>query len=86
MVVISRDGSRLSTSEPVAGLGQCLAWRPSGAVIASVQHLPNKLQTVFFEKNGLRHGEFTLPFPPDSAHVSQSRVHTAFPPDSAHVS
>ena len=70
MVVISRDGSRLSTSEPVAGLGQCLAWRPSGAVIASVQHLPNKLQTVFFEKNGLRHGEFTLPFPPDSAHVS----------------
>ena len=70
-VVVSRDGSRLSTSEPVSALGQSLAWRPSGATLASVQRLPNKLQVVFFEKNGLRHGEFTLPFPPRGAHVSR---------------
>ncbi|XP_043231779.1 elongator complex protein 1-like [Amphibalanus amphitrite] len=78
-VVVSRDGSRLSTSEPVAALGQSLAWRPSGATLAATQRLPNKLQVVFFEKNGLRHGEFTLPFPPDAAHVRE----LLWSPDSA---
>ena len=34
--------------------------RPSGNLIASTQRLPHKYQVVFFEKNGLRHGEFSL--------------------------
>ncbi|KAL3226372.1 hypothetical protein MRX96_004463 [Rhipicephalus microplus] len=35
---------------------------PSGSVIASSQRLPNKHMIVFFEKNGLNHGSFQLPF------------------------
>lgn len=36
--------------------------RPSGSLIASTQEKPNKHDIVFFEKNGLLHGEFTLSF------------------------
>lgn len=36
--------------------------RPSGSLIASTQRRPNKHDVVFFERNGLRHGEFSLPF------------------------
>ena len=35
--------------------------RPSGNLIASSQRRPNRHDIVFFERNGLRHGEFTLP-------------------------
>lgn len=34
--------------------------RPSGNLITSTQRLPQKHDVVFFEKNGLRHGEFSL--------------------------
>lgn len=60
--VWSREGALQSTSEPVNGLEQALFWKPSGALIASTQRKPNKHDVVFFEKNGLQHGEFTLPF------------------------
>lgn len=43
------------------GLEESLAWRPSGNLIASTCLLPNKHIVAFFEKNGLRHGEFNLP-------------------------
>ena len=46
----------------VPGLEQSLAWRPAGNLIASTQRLPHRHDVVFFERNGLRHGEFTLPF------------------------
>ena len=39
-----------------------LSNRPSGNLIASTERRPNKHEVIFFEKNGLRHGEFTLPF------------------------
>ncbi|TRY90045.1 hypothetical protein DNTS_031568 [Danionella cerebrum] len=51
-----------ATSEVVNGLEQSLCWRPSGSLIASTQRLPNKHNVVFMEKNGLLHGDFTLPF------------------------
>ncbi|KAM9262870.1 elongator complex protein 1 isoform 2-T2 [Morus bassanus] len=51
-----------STSEPIAGLEQALSWKPSGNLIASTQEKPNRHDVVFLEKNGLLHGEFTLPF------------------------
>uniref|UniRef100_A0A8C7EDY3 Elongator complex protein 1 n=1 Tax=Nothoprocta perdicaria TaxID=30464 RepID=A0A8C7EDY3_NOTPE len=51
-----------STSEPVPGLEQALAWKPSGSLMASTQEKPNRHDVVFLEKNGLLHGEFTLPF------------------------
>ncbi|PVD20111.1 hypothetical protein C0Q70_20605 [Pomacea canaliculata] len=60
--VWSREGILQSTSEPMNGLEQALAWKPSGSLIASTQRKPNKHDVVFFEKNGLQHGEFTLNF------------------------
>ena len=35
--------------------------RPSGNVIATTQYLPHSHEVVFFERNGLRHGGFSLP-------------------------
>lgn len=57
-----RQGSLQSISEDVPGLEQSLAWKPSGNLIASTQRLPHRHDVVFFERNGLRHNEFTLPF------------------------
>ncbi|KAF8786731.1 Elongator complex protein 1 like protein [Argiope bruennichi] len=58
------------TSEVVEGLEEPVCWRPLGNVIACSQQCPNKHQIIFFEKNGLRHGEFTLPFKPNTFKVS----------------
>lgn len=63
--VYSRDGSLDSVSEPVNGLEGPLSWRPAGNLIASVQRSPERLDVVFFERNGLRHGEFNLRIPAD---------------------
>ncbi|KAM6473113.1 elongator complex protein 1 [Liasis olivaceus] len=60
--VWSRELILQSTSEPVPGLEQALAWKPSGSLIASTQDKANKHDVVFLEQNGLLHGEFTLPF------------------------
>lgn len=49
------------TKYTFSGLGGVIAWRPSGNLIALTQNLPNKQVVCFMEKNGLRHGEFTLP-------------------------
>lgn len=72
--VFSREGALQSTSEVVPGLEQALDWKPSGSIIASTQRLPNKHIVVFFEKNGLRHGEITLPFAPNDVNVSTVRI------------
>ena len=67
--VYDRQASLQSTSEPLAGLEHVLAWRPSGNLIAGTQRFgfegggagrPDRHDVVFFERNGLRHGEFTL--------------------------
>lgn len=44
--------------------------RPSGNLIASTQEKPNRHDVVFLEKNGLLHGEFTLPFRKGQVKVS----------------
>ncbi|XP_053405572.1 putative elongator complex protein 1 [Mercenaria mercenaria] len=69
MCVWTREGVHHSTSENVDGIEQSLSWRPSGSLIATSQRRPNKHDIAFFERNGLRHGEFTLPFS-----VSQVKV------------
>uniref|UniRef100_A0A674IEZ0 Elongator complex protein 1 n=1 Tax=Terrapene triunguis TaxID=2587831 RepID=A0A674IEZ0_9SAUR len=69
--VWSRELVLQSTSEPIPGLEQALAWKPSGSLIASTQEKPNKHDVVFFEKNGLLHGEFTLPFQKGQAKVNE---------------
>ncbi|XP_051018144.1 elongator complex protein 1 [Acomys russatus] len=68
--VWNREFALQSTSEPVPGLGPCLAWKPSGNLIASTQDKPNQQDVVFFEKNGLLHGQFTLPFFKDEVKVN----------------
>lgn len=65
----NRDAALQSTSEAVPGLEHPLSWRPSGNLIASTQRFgfegggagkDGRHDVVFFERNGLRHGEFNL--------------------------
>ncbi|KAL8808594.1 MAG: hypothetical protein Q9200_004213 [Gallowayella weberi] len=58
--IYSREGTLDSVSEPVNGLIGPLSWRPVGNLLAGVQLFEDKRQVVFFERNGLRHGQFTL--------------------------
>ncbi|KAH6639827.1 elongator complex protein 1 [Boeremia exigua] len=60
--VYSREGQLDSVSEPVDGLEGALSWRPSGNLITGVRRTSDKLEVVFFERNGLRHGQFDLRF------------------------
>ncbi|NXD93902.1 ELP1 protein, partial [Chaetorhynchus papuensis] len=69
--VWSRELVLQSTSEPVSGLEQALSWKPSGNLIASTQEKPNRRDVVFLEKNGLLHGEFTLPFQKGQVKVNE---------------
>ncbi|KAI8099669.1 IKI3 family-domain-containing protein [Halteromyces radiatus] len=56
----NREGVLQNTSEPVDQLEHVLDWKPSGNLIVSSQRLPHRHDIVFVERNGLRHGEFTL--------------------------
>ncbi|KAG0673877.1 hypothetical protein C6P42_002503 [Pichia californica] len=62
--VYSRDGDLISVSEPIDGQEHTLSWKPQGSLIASTQRRFEPeindlvLDIIFFEKNGLRHGEF----------------------------
>lgn len=58
--VFSREGVLDSVSEAVNCMEGALAWKPSGQLIASIQRDNEDVQVVFFERNGLRHGEFSL--------------------------
>ena len=58
--VFSREGVLDSVSEPVDGLVGALSWRPAGNLLAGIQRLDDCVKVVFFEKNGLRHGQFDL--------------------------
>ena len=66
MKLFNRQGILQHTSEYIAGLEKNIAWKPSGFLIASSQMLPNKHSIIFFEKNGLKHGEFDLSYSPNS--------------------
>lgn len=58
--VYTRDGVLDGASEPVDGLESALSWRPAGNLVAGVQRLADRVDVVFFERNGLRHGQFML--------------------------
>lgn len=58
--VYTRDGVLESVSEPVDGLEGALSWRPAGNLMAGIQRFSDHVNVVFFEKNGLKHGQFTL--------------------------
>lgn len=63
--VYSREGILDSVSEPVDGLEGALSWRPAGNLIAGIQRFEDHVDVVFFERNGLRHGQFSLRLAPD---------------------
>ena len=62
--VFDREGHLQSTSETVSQLEQSLSWRSSGSsgLITSTISLiqQGRQQVAFYEKNGLRHGEFEI--------------------------
>ncbi|WXC61328.1 hypothetical protein SNK03_007204 [Fusarium graminearum] len=82
--VYSREGELDSASEPVDGFESALSWRPAGNLMAGVQRFSNRIDVVFFERNGLRHGEFTLRSPsgPVEAH---EKIHLEWNSDSTVV-
>ncbi|KAI8866080.1 IkappaB kinase complex, IKAP component, partial [Ramicandelaber brevisporus] len=61
--IYNRDGVLQSVSESIRCLEWNVAWRPNGSLIASSEQLPGESlirQIIFYERNGLRHGEFEL--------------------------
>ncbi|KAJ7496599.1 pol II transcription elongation factor [Mycena latifolia] len=67
--VYDRQAALQSTSEAVPGLEHAMAWRPSGNLIVGTQRFgfegggvgkEGRHDIVFFERNGLRHGEFPV--------------------------
>lgn len=58
--VYSREGILDSVSEPTDCLEGSISWRPAGNLIAGLKRTDEKAQVVFFERNGLRHGDFDL--------------------------
>ena len=68
--IYNRDGVLQTTAEAVPGLEHPLSWRPSGNLIVGAQRFgtfpgggkgrDGRHDIVFFEKNGLKHGEFGL--------------------------
>ncbi|KAJ7478610.1 pol II transcription elongation factor [Mycena galericulata] len=67
--VYDRQAVLQSTSEAVPGLEHAMVWRPSGNLIVGTQRFgfegggagkEGRHDVVFFERNGLRHGEFGL--------------------------
>lgn len=68
--VFNREGELDSVSEAVDGLEHNLSWKPQGSLYASTQrHIDedgdNALDLVFYERNGLRHGEFNTRLNPE---------------------
>ncbi len=72
--IFTREGTIDGASEPVDGLESALSWRPVGNLLAGVQRLADRLDVVFFERNGLRHGEFSLRLSKDEADTWASEV------------
>lgn len=72
--VYSREGVLDSVSEPVDGLEGALSWRPAGNLIAGIQRLEDRVDVVFFERNGLRHGQFSLRLTPSLLQVQDEHI------------
>jgi elongator complex protein 1 len=80
--VYSREGVLDSVSEPVDGLEGALSWRPVGNLIAGIQRLQDHVDVVFFERNGLRHGQFSLRLSPEEMQTSGQHITLSWNQDS----
>lgn len=78
----SREGVLDSVSEPVDGLEGALSWRPAGNLIAGIQRLEDRIDVVFFERNGLRHGQFSLRLTSEQLHLPGQHIKLSWNPDS----
>ncbi|KAH6674491.1 elongator complex protein-like protein 1 [Halenospora varia] len=80
--VYSREGVLDSMSEPVDGLEGALSWRPAGNLIAGIQHRDDRVDVVFFERNGLQHGEFSLRMTPEQRKLQGQHIRLSWNHDS----
>ena len=80
--IFSREGTIDSVSETVDGLEGTVAWKPSGQLIAGVKRHEEDTQVVFFERNGLRHGDFSLRLSTKDSQSWASRIQLAWNVDS----
>ncbi len=80
--VYSREGVLDSVSEPVDGLEGALSWRPAGNLIAGIQRLEDRVDVVFFERNGLRHGQFSLRLTPEQLQLKGQHIRLSWNLDS----
>lgn len=81
--VYSREGALDSVSEPVNGLEGALSWKPSGNLIAGLQRLDDQVDVVLFERNGLRHGEFSLRLTQEEVDLGTSSINLRWNVDSS---
>jgi len=80
----SREGVLESVSEPVNSLEGALSWKPSGQLIAGVQRRSDRgIDVVFFERNGLRHGEFDLRLTKEEAEMLGGHIRLSWNIDSS---
>ncbi|KAI0453178.1 IKI3 family-domain-containing protein [Xylaria acuta] len=79
--VYSRDGVLDSASEPVDYMESALSWRPAGNLMASIQRLEDRVDVIFFERNGLRHGQFSLRSP-EGRTLTKDEIHLSWNADS----
>lgn len=62
ILIYDPELNRKAMSEDIDQLEDKIHWKPSGELITSTQLIKGRKerQVVFFEPNGLRHGEFAL--------------------------
>lgn len=80
--IFTREGIIDGASEPVDGLESAVSWRPAGNLLAGLQRLEDRLDVIFFERNGLRHGEFSLRLSKDEMETWGSDVSLSWNIDS----
>jgi elongator complex protein 1 len=81
--VFTREGNLDSVTEPVDGLESALSWRPAGNLLAGIQRKDEDVKVVFFERNGLRHGQFSLRLSREEAATWGSHIDLQWNSDSS---
>ena len=81
--IFSREGVLESVTEPVDGLEGALSWRPAGNLLAGIQRKQNEVNVVFFERNGLRHGQFPLRLTAEDAQTWGAQIQLHWNTDSS---
>ena len=84
--VYSAEGVLDSVSEPVDGLESTMSWRPYGNLIAGIKRTTSgtpKTEVVFFERNGLRHGQFDLRLNEEEMSSIGADIHLSWNSDSS---